>query len=374
MKKTKLLGILLAGAMSVTGIPCTALPLTTVASAESLLPAPKVSVNYVSSDYASLHWDVIKGADTYRVLKYNSKSDKYETFTETRSNDCHISGLAPKTKYKFIVVALKTSGNNSAEQTRSEVITVTTKGLAAPSSVSVSVTSDSATLSWSSSYNVDTYRVYKYSSKKGKFVRYKDVKGISCTIDGLKEGNTYKFQIASLAESDGKYSVQEKSPVITVSPMKSKPFEIPEFPKYGVTGAEALKFMSASYYTVRNYNYGGTAFIIGGVDAVELMTGDITTLYVDENDKFYGAMMMKATMSSDKEILAALKKKNGEPKIVKDNNSDMYIWMTDDEIKLAMFQRGTLAYIGLSRKYAPKEMLNELGEALKKTKEASSAV
>ena len=375
MKKTKILGILLAGVMSVTGVPYIVQPLTTVASAENLLPAPKVTVDYVSSDYAKLKWNVVKGADAYKVLKYNSKTGKYETFAETMATECHISGLSPKTVYKFKVTALRTSGRNSTEQTRSETITVTTKGIEAPVSISVSVESDSVTLKWYRSSQAAAYRIYKYNSKKGKFVKYKDVTETQCTISGLTEGKTYKFRIASLAKSGSKYTVQEKTPVIIASPVKGAEFSLPDFPEYGMTGAEAIKYMGVSSYTIGEYSYGGTMYVIGD-DLMHSygLSANTIGLLVNSNDVYYGALMMKTTASGDKKILAALKKKNGEPKLVRDHTIDMYVWETKEDIKLATFQSGMIVYVEVSKKYTPKEMLDELKESLNKTENVSSEV
>ncbi|MBQ9483535.1 MAG: fibronectin type III domain-containing protein [Ruminiclostridium sp.] len=371
MKKTKLLGILLAGVMSVTGVPYIAQPLTTAASAEDKLPAPKVTVVHVSSEYASLRWDIVKGADAYRVLKYNSKSDKYITVSETRSNECYISGLNPKTTYKFKVVALRSTGNGYAEQTRSDVMTVTTKGIEAPRNISVSVTSDSVTLSWSSSYKSAAYRIYRYNSKKGKFVKYKDVTATQCTIGGLTEGKTYKFRIAALSKSGDKYVAQEQTPVIIAFPTKGEPLVIPDFPKYGVDCTEALKFMGATSYTISEYEYDGTAYTLGGG---ALLSGDGISLLFNEKGEYYGVMMIKTTLTNDKEMLAALRKKNGEPKLFKDHGTDMYVWTTNDDIKLSAFASGYFAYVEISRKYSPAEMMQSLAEYMKKSEKASSEV
>lgn len=375
MKKLRLLGVLLAGIISVTGVPYIAQPLTTVAYAEDKLPAPKVKADYVSSEYVRLSWEPVKGADAYRVLRYNSKSGKYVAFAETMATDCHVSGLSPKTVYRFKVVALKTSGKNSTEQTRSDEIKVTTKGIEAPSSIYVSVKSDSVTLKWNSSYQAAAYRIYKYNSKKGKFVKYKDVKTTQCTIDGLAEGKTYKFRIASLAKSGEKYSVQEKSPVITASPVKGEEFSIPDFPKYGITSTDALKVMGATNYTIVDYEYGGTMYTISGDQVFALgMSANSTGLLINDKDEYYGVTLMRQTTASNKEVLNAFRKKNGEPKLVKDHSTDMYIWDTKDELKLATFESGFVVYAEVSKKYAPQELLKELYEAMKKTESASAEV
>ena len=347
-----------------------------MAYAEDKLPAPKVKADYVSSEYVRLSWEPVKGADAYRVLRYNSKSGKYVAFAETMATDCHVSGLSPKTVYRFKVAALKISGRESAEQTRSDEIKVTTKGIEAPSSIYVSVKSDSVTLKWNSSYQAAAYRIYKYNSKKGKFVKYKDVKTTQCTIDGLTEGKTYKFRIAALAKSGEKYSVQEKSPVITASPEKSEPFALPDLPEYGVSSAEALKAMGATSYTVTDYQNDGTMYILGAgsYNVLSGLGSDYTGLMINKDDKYYGGVIMRAYAASDTEVLAALREKYGKPEIYGVAGTDNYVWETKDDIKVAMLYSGTLAYAEISCKYAPADMIKEFKEQISNYKNKISDV
>jgi len=77
-------------------------------------------------------------------------------------------------------------------------------------------TSTTITLSWSKVSGASAYRVYKYNPDKNKFVKVKDVTGVSLTIKNLKPATTYKFKICTLKKKSGKYVKQELSSAISV--------------------------------------------------------------------------------------------------------------------------------------------------------------
>ena len=78
-------------------------------------------------------------------------------------------------------------------------------------------TYNSTELGWSYVDGAAKYRVYKYSTAKGKFVKYKDVTKTTLKVTGLKAGTSYKFMVASLVKKNGKYVVQNKSAEYTVA-------------------------------------------------------------------------------------------------------------------------------------------------------------
>ena len=60
------------------------------------------------------------------------------------------------------------------------------------------------------------YRVEKFNPKKGTWDKVKDVKGTKCLVEGLKEGEDYKFRV--MAENDEGLS----EPLETDKMMKAK--------------------------------------------------------------------------------------------------------------------------------------------------------
>jgi len=90
--------------------------------------------------------------------------------------------------------------------------------LAAPKNFKAkSKTSDSVTLSWSKVSGAKAYRIFKYDSAKKKWVKVKDVKKTTYTVENLEAGTKYKFKICALKKnSKGKYVKQTTSKAITV--------------------------------------------------------------------------------------------------------------------------------------------------------------
>ena len=83
----------------------------------------------------------------------------------------------------------------------------TSKGkLAAPTGFKASRSQTEITLTWNSVKGADAYRVYRYNEKTGKYVKYKDVSDVQCTITGLKKNTKYKFKVTPLTQnSNGEY-------------------------------------------------------------------------------------------------------------------------------------------------------------------------
>ncbi|MDE6132207.1 MAG: fibronectin type III domain-containing protein, partial [Oscillospiraceae bacterium] len=89
-------------------------------------------------------------------------------------------------------------------------------GLAAPTDIKASKTSSKITLSWEAVSGADAYRVYMYNDETDKYEKYKDVSGTKCTVSGLKSGASYKFKVAALKKSNGKYKAGKQSKAVSV--------------------------------------------------------------------------------------------------------------------------------------------------------------
>lgn len=99
-------------------------PFCITAEAASKLEAPVNFTANVSESTVRLKWSVVKGADAYRIFRYNAKTKKYESFRTCSKNNTSIKELADGT-YKFRVAALVKKNGKYSAQTRSAPITVT---------------------------------------------------------------------------------------------------------------------------------------------------------------------------------------------------------------------------------------------------------
>lgn len=377
MKKTRFLAAVLAGAMALSAAPALAETFSVSASAAAALPAPDGIKASASSSGIKVTWNAVEGADAYRVYLYNIYSREYEVYKNVSGTACNITRLAANETYKFKVAALIKNENGSyTEQTVSAACAAKTK-LPAPSAVNVSVRSGGADISWGGVHGADAYRVYKYSSKSGKYLKYKDVKAYRIEVAGLTDGKTYRFRIAPLVKSGESYKPQEMTTDIFVSLKKSEPFTIPDLPAFGVTASEALKVMDVTNYTVMSSYDGGSAYVCGSSSLFSMTGGDQTALLVNDRGIYYGAMIMNSTAAGEKEILDAFRSRNGEPEVLDagiTGGSDTYLWESETEVKMASITSGMVVYVEIGLKYSPGGFAEEITQGLSESRKASSDI
>lgn len=139
----------------------------------------------------------------YEAAQYTPKA---LTLTVTKGSPAEDWAKANKIKYKY------------APETTSKPSTPSSgDSLAAPTGIKTSKTSSRVTLTWNSVSGADAYRIYIYDPDTGEYEQYKDVSETKCTISGLKSGATYKFKVAALEESGGKYKAGKRSKVVSVT-------------------------------------------------------------------------------------------------------------------------------------------------------------
>lgn len=132
-------------------------------------------------------------------------SPKAITLTVTKGSPAEDWAKENNVKYKYA----SSSSSGSAASSSSD-------SLAAPIGIKASKTSSSITLSWNKVSGADAYRIYMYDADTGEYEQYKDVSGTKCTVSGLKSGTAYKFKIAALEETGGKYKAGKRSKAISV--------------------------------------------------------------------------------------------------------------------------------------------------------------
>ena len=124
MKRTKILGALLAGVMAVSGIsviPGVSSPFVVEAEAASKLAAPTGLKATVSGTTVKLTWNAVNGADAYRVYKFDSESGEYKTLKNVSGTSTSVKNLAKGT-YNFRVAAIVKSGSKLKAQTKSSPV------------------------------------------------------------------------------------------------------------------------------------------------------------------------------------------------------------------------------------------------------------
>ena len=167
-----------------------------------------------------LGWSYVDGAAKYRVYKYSPSKGKFVKYKDVTGTTVKVTGLKAKKSYTFYVSALDRSGKVIVESPELSVTTPAkpSSKLSAPTGLTSTAKSQkTVTLKWNKVSGADGYRIYKYSTAKGKFVKYKDVTKTTLKVTGLKAGTSYRFMVASLVKKNGKYVVQNKSAEYTVA-------------------------------------------------------------------------------------------------------------------------------------------------------------
>ena len=194
--------------------------LYTVSGAEKLLPAPTGIIVSASDSSIKISWDKVKGANAYRVYKYDNTSGKFKKYKKVSNTSCTISGLNKSTEYKFIVTALVKNGKKYKTQTKSAVYSIMTKKLPSPQNIHTKETAGVAEtwIYWDILKGADAFRIYILNEKTGTYSIYKDEytnhysNMYFLVVKDLKGNSKYSFRIAALiANSDGTYSEQTLS-------------------------------------------------------------------------------------------------------------------------------------------------------------------
>lgn len=133
-------------------------------------------------------------------------SPKAITLTVTKGSSAEEWAKNNKIRYKYAAASSKSGASSSSGGT-----------LAAPTGIKSAKTKNTVTLTWDATSGADAYRVYIYDSSTGEYEQYKDVSGTKCTVSGLKSGTTYKFKVAALKKSNGKYKAGKRSKEISVT-------------------------------------------------------------------------------------------------------------------------------------------------------------
>ncbi len=90
-----------------------------------------------SATSVKLTWSAVKGADGYRVYKYNASTKKYVKYKDVLTASCTVTGLKASTTYKFKITPLKFTVQNTTN-----VISAKTTGKTTKPSIPVTPASD----------------------------------------------------------------------------------------------------------------------------------------------------------------------------------------------------------------------------------------
>ena len=162
----------------------------------SILPGKTSEITATqSTSVVKLKWSEVKGANGYRIYRYDSKTAEYKQIASVKNTtEYRVTKLKAGTSYKFAVQAYYKDGNGKVYFSDSKKAIATATEPAVPT-VSLKLSGKTAVLSWDKCTGADGYQVYYSTSKDGEYKKLKSTSALSLKKSGLKSGKKYYFKV-----------------------------------------------------------------------------------------------------------------------------------------------------------------------------------
>ena len=155
----------------------------------------------ITTSSATVSWSAVSSATSYAVdYKLNSSSTWTSFSTAQTGTSANLTGLTSGSLYDWRVTATCTSGTSSPAS--AQFTTTSTATCNAPTGLSSSVTSNSATVSWTAASGAVSYAVdYKLNSSSTWTSFSTAQTGLSANITGLAASTLYDWRVTTNCSS-----------------------------------------------------------------------------------------------------------------------------------------------------------------------------
>lgn len=198
---------------------CMLVPVYGYAAAASLGQVKNLKVKKTTTNSATLSWNKVSGAKSYRVYRYDSSEDKWVYEKKTSSTSTTVTGLSSAKTYKFRV---RVYNNKNNKGKYSSTVKAVTRPKKVSSLSASSLSTSSVKLSWSSVTRATGYKVYRYNSSTNAWKMIKKTTSKSYNVTGLTAGTTYKFMVRAYYTSGDTTRNSGDSSTLTVVTTPSK--------------------------------------------------------------------------------------------------------------------------------------------------------
>ncbi|MGN1442707.1 MAG: fibronectin type III domain-containing protein, partial [Acutalibacteraceae bacterium] len=239
-------------------------------SSTSLGQVTGLKVNSIGTDYVTLSWNAVSGAQKYYVFQYDFNTGKYVSLGSITDTACKINKLEPYTNYRFAVQAAKTVNGKTYYGKLSSYVSVTTKSEYDEYEIDrvtglevTAIGTDYVSLSWNAAEGAEDYCVYQYDTLLKKYVYLGYVDTTYCKVNSLNPGTTYVFAVAGRRITDEQIYWGDMSSNVTVttkstsSSTVTKPAKVTNVKATASTTSVSLTWSAASgaqKYYVFTYN------------------------------------------------------------------------------------------------------------------------
>src|SRR3954451_4569404 len=185
-----------------------------VASANAATTTP-ANVRAVSDTPTTMtiRWDAVTGASAYRLAVSTSSTMASPTYQDVAGTSGLVRNLTPKKRYYFRVAVLDSSGSRTTPYTGPTVPSAVTAAVPTPRNLAVSsLTSSSATLTWTPSEGASLYRVSMATASDFSNAVWSRTATPSKTLTGLRSATAYYFKVRVIS-GDGAGVTQYTTPI-----------------------------------------------------------------------------------------------------------------------------------------------------------------
>lgn len=228
----------------------------------------------------TLNWEKSEGATKYKVYRYNSETQKYETFKYTTKTSVAVSGMKVGSNQLYKVLAYTSVGGKTYKASNSAAYRAYVAKPQKVTSITAEPANNYINLSWQAPENVNGYRIYFYDKETSKYTFYKATTKTSYKVSGLSPDTEYTFMVRAFIKLSGTTAYASYSPLVSST-------TIPDY----ITGVTADdnsifstrltlswdKYEKASGYQIRQYEPDGS------YETVATIEGNGTTSYTFTN-------------------------------------------------------------------------------------------
>lgn len=181
--------------------------------------APKTPTSFKAAraGYGSikLTWNKVSGASGYKIYRYNSSKKTYSNIKTLKGGSVKTytnTGLKTGSKYYYKIRAYKTGEGGTSYSALSSSRSAT-PSLTKPTITKLTPGSKKITVRWNKISGATGYKLYRATSKNGKYKLVKTTKSRYYTNKSLKKNKRYYYKVRAYRIVDKKYKYSSYSTV-----------------------------------------------------------------------------------------------------------------------------------------------------------------
>lgn len=175
----------------------------------NVVPAAPKSFKVARAGYDSIRltWSTVEDAEGYIIQQYDPKTKKYntiKTINDSTTVSKTITGLKTGTEYKFVIKSYCNASGEEPYYSPATPEAKATPSLSRSSITKLSTGSKKVTVKWTKVSGAKGYKLYRATSKSGKYKLIKTTGSNYYTNKSLQKGKKYYYKVKAYRVVDGK--------------------------------------------------------------------------------------------------------------------------------------------------------------------------